>query len=447
MAAMATDFDPYRILGLDPSAPPALVEAAYQQMVLRYKDEPERLQEVEAAYRLLIDPEQRQAYAVRRAATLATLPPDADIDAALARVGQTSFPTTSPALTLSVGPAAETLVLTGVSVTERVTQLLADGRHQLLDSGSVDATLLRKKNFSWNWWLLWFILGIYPMLVYLAYHFWNRDSLVTLAQAQEGVLETVSPILREPAIDSNTPVWNLWDMAKAIGIVIGGTLVASVPVVVFAESLLESGEEVEDNALALTITLAVSLVLELLLLITTMWFGPRKYKLPLSALGLRWPPREGLWFRIWFPVALAFSALGIVITYFAVLKLFGLEPSSDVPEEVFDNPGPLIVMTVLAVAFAPIMEEIFFRGFIFGGLRGRWGWVAAGLASGGLFGMAHFSNPGTLYVVPPIAGIGFLFAWAYRYTGSITSSIIAHFIYNSISVAAGIATSVIWLHA
>ena len=237
--------------------------------------------------------------------------------------------------------------------------------------------------------------------------------------------------------------WNYWDMLKAIVIVIVGTIAASAPVVFLADSMLESGEDLEDDATALTITLAVSLVLELLLLGTAWWFGPRKHKLPLSALGLKKPER-GSW---WFPIVLAFSALGVVASYFAVLELVGVHPDSDVPEEVFDNPGPLIVMTILAVGFAPIMEEIFFRGFIFGGLRGRWGWVGGALASGALFGMAHISNPGTLYVVPPIAGIGFLFAWAYRYTGSITSSIIAHFIYNSISVAAGIATSVIWLHA
>jgi membrane protease YdiL (CAAX protease family) len=90
---------------------------------------------------------------------------------------------------------------------------------------------------------------------------------------------------------------------------------------------------------------------------------------------------------------------------------------------------------------APLMEEVFFRGFIFGGLRDRWGWVFAAVVSGLLFGVAHIGNPGSLLVVAPIAGVGALFAWGYNWSGSLVGPIIAHLLFNTMSILAGLAAS------
>jgi membrane protease YdiL (CAAX protease family) len=112
--------------------------------------------------------------------------------------------------------------------------------------------------------------------------------------------------------------------------------------------------------------------------------------------------------------------------YFGILSAFGVSPDTDLPEGVFVNAGPFIVLFVLSVFVAPPVEEIFFRGFVFGGLRGRWGVLPAALASGALFGLAHVGNPGTIYLLPPVAAVGVIFAFGYVYTGSIIPTIIAH---------------------
>jgi membrane protease YdiL (CAAX protease family) len=82
-----------------------------------------------------------------------------------------------------------------------------------------------------------------------------------------------------------------------------------------------------------------------------------------------------------------------------------------------------------------VIEEIFFRGFIFGGLWEQIGWVRAGLISSLLFGLAHLS----VYLVLPFAAIGFLFAWSYRRTGSLLPGILAHAITNAANVAIAMA--------
>jgi membrane protease YdiL (CAAX protease family) len=129
-----------------------------------------------------------------------------------------------------------------------------------------------------------------------------------------------------------------------------------------------------------------------------------------------------------------------MFAYFAVIGALGFEPDTDLPDGTFDNIGPIIAVAVLSLAFAPFVEEIFFRGYIFGGLRNKWGGLWAALASGLLFGMVHAANPGSFYIVPPIAAIGALFAWAYIYSGSLFASIGAHFLFNLTSFVIGITT-------
>jgi membrane protease YdiL (CAAX protease family) len=55
-----------------------------------------------------------------------------------------------------------------------------------------------------------------------------------------------------------------------------------------------------------------------------------------------------------------------------------------------------------------------------------------------LFGLVHAANPGAFYIVPPIAAIGTLFAWAHIYSGSIHASIGAHFLFNLTSFVIGL---------
>ena len=239
-----------------------------------------------------------------------------------------------------------------------------------------------------------------------------------------------------PPADTSRAPWGLLDMAKAIGIVIALTVLISLPAALVADSL--AGDEgIEEDATALTIVLALSIVLEGLMLWTAYRFSVAKYRLDLSALGLSRPSR-GAWIT---PFALIFGSLIVMYAYFAVLAAFGFEPDTDLPEGVFDNAGPFIVLFVLSVFVAPPVEEIFFRGFVFGGLRGRWGVLLAAFASGALFGLAHVGNPGTVYVLPPVAAVGMIFAFGYVYTGSIIPTIIAHFLFNLMQVSLGLALS------
>jgi len=287
--------------------------------------------------------------------------------------------------------------------------------------------------------------------------------------------DLATPTAPLASVEPQRTPWGFADMALAVGVIVLLTVLVSIPVA-FIGNALAGDLDVEDDPEALTVVLIASLFLEAIILVAAAAFSIRKYRASWADLGLRLParglvsplpllrdilPGGGIdlmgrvydrmpgWIRpgvallkiVPFSMALVITGSFIVYGYFGLLSLAGLEPESDLQKQAFDNAGPLIVLGVLSLGFAPVVEEIFFRGFIFGGLRGRWGLRGAALASGLLFGLVHIGNPGSVYVVLPVALVGVLFAYGYAYTGSIATTIVAHFLFNLFSFAVGVATS------
>jgi len=100
-------------------------------------------------------------------------------------------------------------------------------------------------------------------------------------------------------------------------------------------------------------------------------------------------------------------------------------------EDLFESRAVLPFVGVVTVLTTPVVEETFFRGFVFGGLR-RYGFFWAALSSGLLFSAAHVSLGGLI----PLALVGMLFAWSYTRTGSLWTAIYAHLFFNLVSFVA-----------
>jgi membrane protease YdiL (CAAX protease family) len=85
-----------------------------------------------------------------------------------------------------------------------------------------------------------------------------------------------------------------------------------------------------------------------------------------------------------------------------------------------------VVLAVIAVAFvAPIVEEIFFRGFLYRTLRNRFEVIPAALLGGAVFGLAHALNyPAS--TLPVKAAFGVIACLLYERTGSLLPGIALH---------------------
>jgi len=99
-----------------------------------------------------------------------------------------------------------------------------------------------------------------------------------------------------------------------------------------------------------------------------------------------------------------------------------------------------VALTVLcAVCLAPLVEEMVFRGLLFGALASRIGVLAAALISAVVFGAAH----GDLVLFPSLAAVGLISAIAYAATGNLWVSVTIHAVNNAVSTAFLIAASLL----
>lgn len=97
-----------------------------------------------------------------------------------------------------------------------------------------------------------------------------------------------------------------------------------------------------------------------------------------------------------------------------------------------DAPATLLPIIVSAVIIAPIVEEIFFRGFIYNILKKHSSILVAALASGLFFGAVHIS----LVQCIILTVFGIVQCFLYEHTRSILFPILLHLTFNGLSIAA-----------
>jgi membrane protease YdiL (CAAX protease family) len=91
-------------------------------------------------------------------------------------------------------------------------------------------------------------------------------------------------------------------------------------------------------------------------------------------------------------------------------------------------PGSVLTISLLEyVVFAPIFEEIAFRGLLFAILRRRFRFLPAATISAGIFAAAH--GYGWIGFIS-VFWSGLLWAWVYEKTGSLIPGMIAHAVNN-----------------
>jgi hypothetical protein len=92
------------------------------------------------------------------------------------------------------------------------------------------------------------------------------------------------------------------------------------------------------------------------------------------------------------------------------------------------GPSSLTAISLIEyVAFAPVFEELVFRGLLFAILRRKFRFLPAALMSASIFAIAHgYGLVGFISVL----WSGLLWAWIYEKTGSLLPGILAHALNN-----------------
>ena len=108
------------------------------------------------------------------------------------------------------------------------------------------------------------------------------------------------------------------------------------------------------------------------------------------------------------------------------------ELTRDLAEE--ESVTALVGYGVLLAFVAPLTEELFFRGFVFGVLREKIGAIGGALATGVVFGLVHVAGS-PIETVGVLIILGVLLCLLYQRTGSLLPCIALHALNNAISFA------------
>ncbi len=138
----------------------------------------------------------------------------------------------------------------------------------------------------------------------------------------------------------------------------------------------------------------------------------------------------------------ALAAIGLAALAWVTYILFSgflaplLQPDQqDVTRELGtdkDELGSVAAAAFLIVIAAPISEEIFFRGFMFAGLRRSMSLLPAAAISAGVWGALHL-GAGNIGVAIQLAIFGVILAWLYERSGTLWAPVLAHAINNTIA--------------
>jgi membrane protease YdiL (CAAX protease family) len=248
-----------------------------------------------------------------------------------------------------------------------------------------------------------------------------------------GPVRTAPPHEPEPPPrDPDVPPWPIWTAPAAVALGLTVALFVSA----FAGAF--------GRASATNPTPAVALISSVL--VDAGFVGAALY---LAALHGRARPSDFGYRKVAPGLAIsAFFTAGV--GYYVVTLVYGqlihLRGNEKLPKElgVSNSTAALVGATIFVCVIAPMAEEFFFRGFIFGALR-RWRieiagrnigtWVAAVL-TGILFGLAHTGSASSQYLVP-LGFFGFVLCLLRWRTRSLYPCMALHSVNNSLALGIG----------
>jgi uncharacterized protein len=153
--------------------------------------------------------------------------------------------------------------------------------------------------------------------------------------------------------------------------------------------------------------------------------------------GYAEPTELGLGPSLRAPLATAVIAYFTYLACALVISALFSPEQEDITRELGVDEGALgaIAAFFLIVIAAPVAEEVFFRGFMFAGIRSHGSFLVAALVSAGIWGLFHYTGSDSWPVVLQLSVFGVILAAVYERTGSIRPCIALHALNNAIAFA------------
>lgn len=217
--------------------------------------------------------------------------------------------------------------------------------------------------------------------------------------------------------------WGIWDVLKVIILYL-----FFVYMLLFSEaSMARVFHTLKDDNFRMVLNTSI---MDILSIVFILYFVVVQYKAGLVSLGLSVKNFfKNVYYGIVAYIALIPVLIGIISVIALIISLTKYSPEKQAVVDLFlkEKDVSFLLYTSLFAAIAgPIVEEIFFRGFLYGAIKKYIGIFWATLLSAACFAFLHAHLVGFL----PILALGILLAHLYERTGTLVSSVTVHMIHN-----------------
>ncbi|MEE8360260.1 MAG: type II CAAX endopeptidase family protein [Candidatus Omnitrophota bacterium] len=222
--------------------------------------------------------------------------------------------------------------------------------------------------------------------------------------------------------------WDLWDAVKVLILFFSFAYIFAI-FMVLVLPLFPKGSATNRIVAILNTT-----ILDLVGIGCVFYFVIYRYKHKIKDLGLS---MKNIFKNIFYGFFGYLAALPILfITLLVAALILDLLNHAPQPQPVFDlfleeeKMPVLVCLSILVAIIGPILEEIFFRGFLYTAIKRETGIKWAILISAFIFAFLHAHLAGFF----PIMILGIFLAYMYEKTGSLIASMTVHITHNLIMV-------------
>ena len=235
---------------------------------------------------------------------------------------------------------------------------------------------------------------------------------------------TVLPSVAPPPAEN--PVWNGWDVLLIVGLAFATMFLTQFAILFGAHYLLYPNTTLMELAQRPILMLISTSVVELAVVIYLLLLIEGKYRAPFGG-AIRWSWPKNAWGLL-------------LLGAFMLLVLSMLENLLPMPKDtpfdkLFARPRDAYLIAIIAVSLGPLVEELFFRGFLYPVLARRWGMAWAIFLTALPFAVMHMPQYGWAWgALAVIFIVGVVCGTVRAVTKSVGASFLVHVGYNGVQM-------------
>ena len=217
--------------------------------------------------------------------------------------------------------------------------------------------------------------------------------------------------------------WGVWDVCRVVILF----MFFGYMLIIIESSLIRIFPLVKNDNFRMILN---STILDTLGVVFIIYFTVGQYKEKFVSLGISFKNFfRNIFYGMVGYIALIPILVVLLLAIAYISNLIKYVPEKQPVVELFlkEKNAPLLIYTSLFAAIAgPIIEELFFRGFMYNAFKKYIGIFWATLITAAMFAALHAHIVGFL----PILALGMMLAYLYEKTGTLVSSITVHMIHN-----------------